>query len=262
MNARVIGLIGAKGGVGTTTVALNVALALAKEQKAVILVEMRPSFGTLAYHLRQQPLKGLRSILDDFPERCSESDLQVLLSEGPLGLRVLFGPQQADLFKEIEPQHAQAAIKALATMADFVILDLPNQPSVATQTAVRLCCFVNVVTERTLDSVVCAKVALKQLRVWGVAADSVGTIIVNRTENPALVDPADIQTRLGCELVGVIPPGTPANFQTLESGAPVVLTRGDQVAASFVEIAGHFSDDPLKARSFQNPSTSGNGRLL
>jgi len=245
-SACVIGFLGAKGGVGTTTVALNVALVLTKQQKAVILAEMRPSFGTLAYHLRQQPDKSLRTILDDFPDHCGDRELKALLCEGPADLRILFGPQQADLFKEIDPTHVDAVIKGLATMADFVILDLPTQPSVATQTAVRLCQFVIVVTERTLDSVVCAKVALNQLQVWGVAADCVGTVIVNRTEIHTPVSPTDIQTRLGCEIVGVIPPGTPANFQILEAGAPVVMTMADQVADSFAAIADHFSADHIE----------------
>jgi MinD-like ATPase involved in chromosome partitioning or flagellar assembly/FixJ family two-component response regulator len=260
-SARVVGFLGAKGGVGTTTVALNVALALAKQQKSVILVELRPSFGTLAYQLRQQPGKTLRTILDDFPDHCNERDLEVLLCKGPAELRILFGPQQADLFKEIDPGHAEAVIKGLASMADFVILDLPNQSSIATQTAVRLCQFVIVVTERTLDSVVSAKVAISQLQVWGVGVELVGTVIVNRTENPSPVIPTDIQTRLGCDIVGVVPPGTPANFQILEAGAPVVITIADQVAASFMEIADHFSADHDVARVSQNRLTSVNGQL-
>src|SRR5262249_53098686 len=43
--AKVLGFLGAKGGVGTTTVALNVAVALARQQKSVVLAELRPSFG-------------------------------------------------------------------------------------------------------------------------------------------------------------------------------------------------------------------------
>jgi Flp pilus assembly CpaE family ATPase len=239
-SARVVGFLGAKGGVGTTTVALNVALALAKEQKSVILAEMRPSFGTLAYHLRQEPAKSLRSLFDHFPERLGERDLDALLCIGPAESRILFGPQPEDVFKEIDPGQAEAVVKGLAKMAEFVILDLPNQPSVATQTAVRLCHFVAVVTERDPGSVVCAKVALNQLRSWGVGGNLVGTVIVNRTECPAPMELTEIRTRLGCEILGVVPLGTAACFRALESGTPVVLTMADDVGASFVEIANRF----------------------
>ncbi|MDB5306441.1 MAG: response regulator receiver protein [Gemmataceae bacterium] len=232
-SARVVGFVGAKGGVGTTTVALNVALALAKKQRSVILVEMRPSFGTLACHLRQQPAKSLRTVLDHFPERLVEHDLRVLLCNGPAELRILFGPQPEDLFKEIDPGQAEAVIKGLAKMAEFAILDLPNQPSVAMQAAVRLCNFVAVVTEQTLGAVVCAKVALSQFQTWGVGGNRVGTVIVNRTENPSPIKLTEIRTRLGCDIVGVVPPGTSACFQALEVGSPGELTMSDHVAASF-----------------------------
>jgi pilus assembly protein CpaE len=245
-SAQVIGFLGAKGGVGTTTVALNVALALARQQKSVILAEMRPSFGTLACRLRQHPPKNLRTLLDDTTDHYSANDLQALLCKGPSGLRILFGPQPEDLFKEIDPDHAEAVIKGLATMADFIILDLPDQHSVTTQTAVRLCRFAIVVTEGAHDSVVCAKVALKQLQSWGVASNSVGTVIVNRTKNPSPITLTEIGTRLGCEVVGVVPPGTSACFQAPEEvGVAEVLKVGDQVAASFVEIANHISDNRL-----------------
>jgi Flp pilus assembly CpaE family ATPase len=249
-SARVIAFLGAKGGVGTTTVALNVALALAKQQKSVILVEMRPSFGTLAYHLRQTPAKSLRSFLDHFPQRLGDHDLDAFLCKGPAESRILFGPQPGDPVKEIDPGQADAVVKGLAKMADFVILDLPNQPSVATQAVVRLCHCVAVVIEREPGSVVCAKVAISLLQSWGVGGNLVGAIIVSRTEYPCPMKLTEIRTRLGCEIVGVVLPGTLACFQALETGTPVVLTMGNHFAASFVEIANRFSADHLVGMKF------------
>jgi Flp pilus assembly CpaE family ATPase len=249
-SARVICFLGAKGGVGTTMVALNVALALARQKKSVILAEMRPSFGTLGYHLRQQPAKSLRTLFDHFPERLGEHDLDALLCKGPAESRILFGPQPEHVFKEIDPGQAEAVVQGLAKMAEFVILDLPNQPSVATQSAVRLCHFVAVVTEREPGSVVCAKVALNQLQSWGVGGSLVGAVIVNRTEYHSPIKLMDIRTQLGCEIAGVVPPGTSACFQALAAGALPVLSMADHVGASFVEMANRFCGDHLVGMKF------------
>jgi len=46
--AKVLAFTGAKGGVGTTTVALNVASAFAADNRTVMAVELRPTFGTCA----------------------------------------------------------------------------------------------------------------------------------------------------------------------------------------------------------------------
>ena len=240
--ARVVGFLGAKGGVGTTTVALNVALALAKQKQSVILAEMRPSFGTLAFHLRQEPAKSLRTLLDQFPEPLEERYLDAVLCRGPAELRILFGPQPQHMFKEIDPAQAEAVVKGLAKMAGFVVLDLPSQLSAATQTAIRFCDFVALVSEREPGSLICAKVALNQLQAWGVGGSLVGTIIVNRAEN-SLIKLNEIGARLGSEILGVVPPQTLTSSQTGASMA-------DHVAASFVEIANRLSADHLVGMKF------------
>ena len=237
--ARVIGFLGAKGGVGTTTVALNVALALAQQQKSVILSELRPSFGTLAYQMRQEPHEGMRALLDHSPERIGERELDALLCQGPAGLRVLFGPRQMDGFTEIDPGQAEAVVKVLSTMAEFIILDLPSQPSRATQAAVCLCNFIAVVTERELGSVISAKVALNQLQSWGVRGDFAGAVVVNRSEFPSPMKLAEIRSRLGCEC-----------FQSPQVAGPGVLSMTDHAAASFAEIASGLATDNLVGMNF------------
>ena len=235
---RVIGFLGAKGGVGTTTVALNVATALAKQQKSVILAEMRPAFGTLAYLLRQEPRESLRTLLDHFPESISEHDVGARLCKGPAESRVLFGPQQMDAFKETDPRQAEAVVKVLAKMAEFVILDFPVQPSTATQAAIGQCHFVAVVTERELGSVLCGKVALNQLQTWGVGGDSACAVVVNRNEYPSPIELSEIRSRLGCEIVGIVPLATSACFET-------TMSRAERVAASFVEIGNRLAADKI-----------------
>ena len=61
---RVLGFIGAKGGMGVTTVALNVAAVLARQGKRVIALELRPCFGAFAFQFHLTPTGTLRDLLD------------------------------------------------------------------------------------------------------------------------------------------------------------------------------------------------------
>ena len=247
-SSRVIGFIGAKGGVGTTTVALNVGMALAKLQKSVIVAEVRPSFGTLAYLLRQEPgERNSRNLLEKCPKSINEEDVAARLCKGPGDLRVLFGPQQTDVFKEFDLGQTEAVVKVLAGMADYVILDFPNQPSPATQAAVGLCQLIALVTERELGSVLCGKVALHQLQSWGVGGNSVWAIIVNRSEYLKPIESTDVRERLGCEILGVVPLATSASLE-----ASISQARG--VTASFVDIGNKLVADKTLAQSFRTNS--------
>lgn len=231
---RVIGFLGGKGGVGTTTVALNVAKALAKRQKSVILAEIRPSYGTLSFHLRQEPCETLRTLLESCPGAIREEDVAARLCKGANESRVLFGPQPGDAFRETDPAQTEAVVEALSKMADFVLLDFPSQPSRATQSAVGLCDSVVVVAEREAGSVLCGKVAINQLQAWGVGGDSVGAVIVTRTEYPKLLELSEIRTRLGCDILGAVPIATSTSLEE-------AISRAESVAVSFVEIAGRLA---------------------
>lgn len=243
---QVVGFIGAKGGVGTTTTALNIALSLAVRGKAVILAELRPSYGTLACHLRWNAQNNLRGLLDLPLAQLGVDELEAALCQGQAGLRILFGPQQAKEGKDIDPDFAVAIIKGLLQMADFLVLDLPNQPSPATEAAVHMCNFVAVVTEREPAAVAAGRVVVHQLQAWSVGGGVVGAVIVNRTIYPVPIEFVEIQSTMGCPIVGMVPWAATACLRALRDGVPLVLgQRENDAACSLVEIAAKIAENKL-----------------
>lgn len=244
--ARVIGFLGVKGGVGTTTVALNVAVALARKQKSVALAELRPCYGTLARQLRHEPRGGLGDLLALPAERLDEWEVAARLCKGPAELGLLFGPQKVDEFREIEPAQAEAVIRGLSRHAEYVLLDLPSQPSAATQAAARLCQFVALVGEREPSSVQCGKVTLDLLRSWGLGGSLVGAVLVVRMATGAPMKLPELRAQLGCDVVGVLPPASDACLRALDSGNPLVVAQPDHiVSTNLVELANRLAADKV-----------------
>lgn len=229
---KVLGFIGAKGGVGTTTVALNVALALSVEDKNIILVELRPFFGTLAVQLGQVPVENLRSLLELESERINERALRNCLVKSQFGLKILFGPQRQDGFKGIKPEQSEAVIRELAGMAHYAIVDLPCDFSDATRAAIRGCDFLVLIAERVGSCLVSARATLDLLRSWGVSEETVGAVIVDRTGSPVPVKSPEIESELGCRIVGVFPPAEEACMIAERLNTPIVVSQEDSVAAS------------------------------
>ena len=100
---KTVAFVGVKGGVGTTTVAANVAAALACEAHRVTLVELHPGFGTLSVQLgRNRPTTNLRHSLDRGVAAFNDRDLIAPLISTVPNLRVLFtDPQAAEEFAAI-----------------------------------------------------------------------------------------------------------------------------------------------------------------
>ena len=249
-SAKVLGFLGAKGGVGTTTIALNVAVALAARDQSVILVELQAGFGTLAHHLQQKAVVNLSDLLELSPERIDAHALEDVLCRGPEGLRVLFGPQLENQVKEIEPEQAAAVVQGLARMADFVIIDMPHLPMVATQAAIAHCHLTVLVTEREPGSIFCGKAMLHRLQAWGVGGHHVGAVVVNRSPSSLSLEMSKIRSQLGCDLIGLIPSDANACLHAHESGVPVVLsTLNHDISLSLLEITSRITDGKVMALS-------------
>ncbi len=182
--AKVLGFIGAKGGVGTTTVALNFATAFVMQGKKVVAAEIRSSYGTFSAQLNLvQPL-GLVSLLELDPGKIGERDVSSHLIDLPSGLRLLVGPQSVAENREIEPKQVEMILNTIASMVDYVILDLPCYPSVANQVSMQRCDLVTLVVEPESTALASGIVAVEQMRAWGLQGDRIGVIVVNRTPCP------------------------------------------------------------------------------
>ena len=241
--AKVLAFTGAKGGVGTTTVALNVASAFAADNRTVMAVELRPTFGTCALQLGQTPAEGLRGLLDLDSLNVNEHELQNRLMRCQAGLRVLFGPREGERYKEIEPDHVEAVIKGLANMADYVIVDLPPDFSAATRTAMRQCDLLVVVVESDPPCLAAGRATLELLKSSGACKGRVGAVAVNQAAAPIALKCDEIRRQLGCELFGVVPPAEEACAIAMRLGSPIVLSQNDSLAAhALSDIAKKLAD--------------------
>ena len=222
---KVLGIMGAKGGVGTTTVALNLATALAIQGKKAIAAEIRPSYGTFSAQLNLVKPKGLVGLLDLDPNKISERDISQHLTSLPWGLRLLVGPQSVAEGREIEAEPVEKIIKMMATMADYIILDLPCFPSRANQAVIHCCELIALVLEPLAGSLVSGSLVVEQLRLWGVQGRSLGIIVVIRAPYVTPIKLDLIGAQLGTDVIGVIPSAMDVFISAQQAGLPAVIFR-------------------------------------
>jgi len=121
----VISLFGLRGGVGQTTLAVNLASALRRiSQQEVCLIDFSPSGGQAAMHLRLQ----LRHSWADLPP-LAELDwagVKENLTLHPSGLRLLAAPQVPQLSTEPSSMVVDKVIEMLQDNSTFVVIDVPR----------------------------------------------------------------------------------------------------------------------------------------
>lgn len=222
--AGILAVLGAKGGVGTTTVALNVASDLARRHK-VILVEMRPLFGTLAQYFK--PHGAIRN-LSHLPADLGAEQVQACLwrYDGLPGLCLLFGPQIPAECREIAPGRAQAILKVLASMADYVVVDLPASLSGTNREVIENANHLVLVAEQDPVCIHTAGLVEQAIQAWGGAPQSIGTVIVYRAAAAAPIDPEGID-----QVLGVIPPEPDLCLRAQTAHAPLVAFLPESLMA-------------------------------
>jgi len=121
---RIIDVIGSKGGTGTTTVAVNLAVSIAEDKSApsVALVDMNLLFGEIPLFLGIKPSYHWGEITKNI-SRLDATFLKNFLSVDSSGIHVLSSPARLDSQVSASPEIMERLLKVMRTMFDFVIID-------------------------------------------------------------------------------------------------------------------------------------------
>lgn len=245
---RVIAFMGVKGGCGATAVALNVAGALARQNRSAIALELRPCYGSFSFQLNHVPSDNLSTLAGMGPGGIHIEELLGRLYNFPFGLRVMFGPQKAEEYKEMQVDEAEALIAGVCDMADYCVFDLPCQPSPVSQAVIRKAHFTCLVVERDAVGVHAGKALLDVLNTWGISQRMTGIVIVNRAALFSPIPISQISGQLSSPIVGVIPPAAEALIRAQSSGSPIVLSEPEStISVALADLATRVSADTVAA---------------
>ena len=123
---RSIAFIGAKGGVGSSTIAHNVAWAMSTLfQSEVIVADLDLPFGTANINFDQDPAQGIAEAVFS-PERVDEVYLDRLLAQCAEHLSLLAAPSTLDRVYDFDPDAFQQIIDTAQRSAPLLVLDVPH----------------------------------------------------------------------------------------------------------------------------------------
>ena len=122
----VIAFIGAKGGVGSSTICHNVAWSLSEQLKTnVIVADLDLAFGTTGLDFNQDPIQGIADALQS-PERLDEMLLDRLLTKCTERLSIFAAPVVLDRDFDISGDACDVVIDVVRQHVPFVAIDLPH----------------------------------------------------------------------------------------------------------------------------------------
>ncbi|GAA4872292.1 AAA family ATPase [Serinicoccus chungangensis] len=240
---RVITVASPKGGVGKTTLATNIAAALAEQApQGTVLVDLDVQFGDVASALDLQPTYTLGDIVVG-PGLSDAMTLKTLLTRHGSGLQVVCGvhsPAEADV---VTPAAVDTLLRLLKQEFRFVVLD--TAPGLSEQTLAAIDHTTDLVLITSLD-VPGVRGLKKELEVLDELELSPSTrhVVVNFADGDAGLTVKDVTAAIGRE-VDLALPRSPKVPRSTNQGRPMVSAMPkDKLSRAITGFVGRFAHLP------------------
>lgn len=230
--AHAIGFVGAKGGVGTTTLALNVAASLA-QRESTILADFRPGQSTLGLALGAARSTGMANLLSRPPGELSARAVENELVHHASGLRLLLSsarPKETQM--NVSPDTAAAIVEHLRALARYVLLDLGAGLSRLTVRLLDELDHLTLAVEPNRIALALAGEVINEIDQHGFQRARVSVVLVNRTQSGLQVPWQEAEKMLEHEMTAIISPMPELAFQADEVTTPLILLQPTSIAAT------------------------------
>ncbi len=231
-SATTLVFFGAKGGAGTTTVAVNCGVELARlSKRAVLMVDLKAGLGEVALFLGVRPRYTVLDAIDNL-HRLDREFLRELATKHKSGLEILAGSEHFDRPGAADGTAIEELFRLLARQYDFLVVDAGSQINSCTVSALYAADEMFLVANPDVPSIRNAQRLLDRVRQLGAAGERV-RVLMNRAADPYPIPPKQIEQALGHPIHHTFPSDYKTVSTALNSGVPIALAGNSDIAAQF-----------------------------
>ena len=232
----IITIFGAKGGIGKSTLTTNLAVALAKQGTAsVVVLDLDNGFGDVAGMLDIKPERTLVDLVRDLGKLDRDDLKKYLTVHEASGLNVVAGPSVLD-WRNVSADDVRGVIDVLARNYDTLVIDTSGMLNDFSELAVELSTILLWITTTEFASVRDSIEALRALKSLQYSDERV-RIILNAITGDDLVRTGAVQEALQREVFWSIPYDKKVR-QGTHLGQPIVIRAPQSAAArSYIDLA-------------------------
>jgi len=232
---RVMSVFAPKGGVGKTTIAFNLAVALGQLEQRTVLIDGSVQFGDLRSLLKVPP--DAPSILDLPTDRIAESDLGDVLWRDPSGIDILLAPPRIEMAEMITPRDLDKILSLLRRVYSSIVIDMSsviNDINLAFLDASDTIIEIVTYDSTTIHNTIAMADTFRSI---GYPASKV-RYLVNRADSPGGIAPDDLHRALGRVPEHHVVSDGPLVVRSNNEGVPFVLADPNaQVSKDIASLA-------------------------
>lgn len=219
-SSTVITVFGAKGGLGKSTIAANLAVKLAEKRKKVALVDLDLQFGDLHIFLDIEPKDTIVELVQEIATPNIDS-IRSYMQVHSSGVHVLCAPKSPEYAELVTADKIQSLLSLLRTYYDYVIVDTSPAFTDVTMTAIESSSIIFFVTGLDISILRNSKLSVSLLESFQ-QTDKI-RLIVNRAVDMNSITINDVQRIIGYPIWAKIPSDYKVAVNALNRGVPFVI---------------------------------------
>ncbi len=241
---RLVPIVGACGGVGTTTIATNVAVELGQlehfdgnRRPKVAVVDLDFRFGQVAMFLDAQPTYTIAELCDT-SEHVEGQMIERVMVKHRSGIHVLAQPSDMDQADRISAGQTAGVLAALLEHYDFVVVDGPVRFDPTARAVFDMTDIYIVVLQLLVPAVRNADRLIQELGRGGYNLDQIRLVCNRFGRDTGFLDPADVEATLHRKLDWTLPDDWRTASAAINIGAPLLdYAPKSKLRLAFQEIA-------------------------
>lgn len=258
---RVIGLVGASGGSGASTLAVNLAGALARDIGRCALIDLKPGVGDLAALLDVKPTHNLADLCLN-AGRMDRAMFESALVPHSSGIHLLAPPQMYEDIRLVTAQGVNKMVHLARDTFRFTVVDLEDCYHEEQVVVLRQAEFILLVLRLDFTSLRSTKRILDCLEQSGIGGDRV-RLVINRYGQAKELPLSQAEEALGRKIAFLVPDDPKSINAANNAGEPAVFrTPSAKVVQSIVQLANALvNPDSVKSSPVRQAVKSVNGWL-
>lgn len=234
VQGQVFAFIGAKGGVGTTTIAVNVATALAQaiEDERTLLMDFHLSYGDAAVFLGAEPRFSVADAMEN-THRLDEAFFESLVVQSKsTGVHLLASAERA--VGSVDMRRISTLLQFAATHYRYTFLDVPRSEAAVLDSLEGVANIMIVANQELATVRNAGRIAATLRQRYG--KDRV-KIVISRYDKQAEIDNEDVERVVGSPVKYTVPSDYRAALTSLNKGRPLVLDKESKLTPAFQGLA-------------------------